>query len=213
MSDTAEMSKSARDLALKEERGGVEVHPFVPFLPPNAKLLMLGTFPPAPKRWCMPWYYPNFTNDMWRIVGLCFFGDKLRFVDEGRKTYRLEPLKAFLRDKGIAIFDTCLRVRRTKGTASDKDLEVVRQADLDGMLRALPRCRAVVAAGQLATHIFSGRYGIDAKGMRMGDHRDFQFDGRVLSLYRLPSSSRAFPMRLEAKAEYYARMFGDIGLL
>lgn len=191
----------------------MEVHPFVPFLPPNAKLLMLGTFPPAPKRWCMPWYYPNFTNDMWRIVGLCFFGDKLRFVDEGRKTYRLEPLKAFLRDKGIAIFDTCLRVRRTKGTASDKDLEVVRQADLDGMLRALPRCRAVVAAGQLATHIFSGRYGIDAKGMRMGDHRDFQFDGRILSLYRLPSSSRAFPMRLEAKAEYYARMFGDIGLL
>lgn len=191
----------------------MEVHPFVPFLPPNAKLLMLGTFPPAPKRWCMPWYYPNFTNDMWRIVGLCFFGDKLRFVDEGRKTYRLEPLKAFLRDKGIAIFDTCLRVRRTKGTASDKDLEVVRQADLDGMLRALPRCRAVVAAGQLATHIFSGRYGIDAKGMRMGDHRDFRFDGRVLSLYRLPSSSRAFPMRLEAKAEYYARMFGDIGLL
>ena len=150
---------------------------------------------------------------MWRIVGLCFFGDKLRFVDEGHKTYRLEPLKAFLRDKGIAIFDTCLRVRRTKGTASDKDLEVVRQADLDGMLRALPRCRAVVAAGQLATHIFSGRYGIDAKGMRMGDHRDFRFDGRVLSLYRLPSSSRAYPMRLEAKAEYYARMFGDIGLL
>lgn len=191
----------------------MEVHPFVPFLPPNAKLLMLGTFPPAPKRWCMPWYYPNFTNDMWRIVGLCFFGDKLRFVDEGRKTYRLEPLKAFLRDKGIAIFDTCLRVRRTKGTASDKDLEVVRQADLDGMLRALPRCQAVVAAGQLATHIFSGRYGIDAKGMRMGDHRDFRFDGRVLSLYRLPSSSRAYPMRLEAKAEYYARMFGDIGLL
>lgn len=191
----------------------MEVHPFVPFLPPNAKLLMLGTFPPAPKRWCMPWYYPNFTNDMWRIAGLCFFGDKLRFVDEGRKTYRLEPLKAFLRDKGIAIFDTCLRVRRTKGTASDKDLEVVRQADLDGMLRALPRCQAVVAAGQLATHIFSGRYGIDAKGMRMGDHRDFRFDGRVLSLYRLPSSSRAYPMRLEAKAEYYARMFGDIGLL
>jgi hypothetical protein len=70
-----------------------------------------------------------------------------------------------------------------------------------------------VAAGQLATRIFSEHYGIDAKGMRMGDHRDFQFDGRDLSLYRLPSSSRAYPMRLEAKAEYYAKMFGDIGLL
>ena len=107
-----------------------EVHPFEPFLPKNAKLLMLGTFPPAPKRWCMEWYYPNYTNDMWRIFGLCFFGDKLRFVDTDHKTYRLQELKNFLRDRGVAIFDTCLRIRRTKGTASDKDLEVVEQADL-----------------------------------------------------------------------------------
>ena len=71
----------------------IEVHPFEPFLPKNAKLLMLGTFPPAPKRWCMKWYYPNFTNDMWRIFGLCFFGYKLRFVDQDHKTYRLQELK------------------------------------------------------------------------------------------------------------------------
>ena len=42
----------------------IETHPFEPFLPADARLLMLGTFPPAPKRWCMPWYYPNYTNDM-----------------------------------------------------------------------------------------------------------------------------------------------------
>lgn len=190
-----------------------ETHPFEPFLPANARLLMLGTFPPSPKRWCMDWYYPNFTNDMWRIVGLCFFGDKLRFVDEARKTYRLPELKAFLRAKGIAIFDTCQKIRRTKGTASDKDLEVVETADLDGMLRALPQCRGVLAAGQLATTIFTQHYGIDARGMKMGDHRDFAFEGRTLSLYREPSSSRAYPMRLEQKAEYYKRMFVDLGLL
>ncbi len=27
----------------------IETHPFEPWLPSNAKLLMLGTFPPAPK--------------------------------------------------------------------------------------------------------------------------------------------------------------------
>lgn len=190
----------------------VETHRFEPFLPANARLLMLGTFPPSPKRWCMEWYYPNFTNDMWRIMGLCFFGDKERFVDSGRKTYRLTELKAFLRDAGIAIFDTCLRIRRTTGTASDKDLEVVEQADLDGMLRALPLCRGVLAAGQLATSIFTAHYGIDAKGMRMGDHRDFLFEGRTISLYREPSSSRAFPMKVEAKAEYYKAMFEELGI-
>lgn len=98
----------------------IETHPFEPWLPANARLLMLGTFPPAPHRWCMPWYYPNFQNDMWRIFGICFFGDKLHFVDEAHKTYRLEALKAFLKEKGVAIFDTALRIRRTKTTPPTK---------------------------------------------------------------------------------------------
>lgn len=59
----------------------VENHPFEPWLPENARLLMLGTFPPAAKRWCMPWYYPNFQNDMWRIFGIIYFQDKFHFVD------------------------------------------------------------------------------------------------------------------------------------
>lgn len=188
----------------------IESHPFEPFLPGNARLLMLGTFPPSPKRWCMEWYYPNFTNDMWRIVGICFFGNKLRFVDEERKTYRLEELKSFLLEKGIAIYDTCQRVRRTMGTASDKDLEMVERSDLDGMLRALPMCKGVIAAGQLATRIFTEHYGIDARNMKMGDHVDFLFEGRTISLYREPSSSRAYPMSVERKAEYYGIMFNDI---
>ncbi len=191
----------------------IESHPFTPFLPSHAKLLMLGTFPPAPKRWCMEWYYPNFTNDMWRIFGLIFFGDKLHFVDEEHKTYRLEELKAFLETKGVAIFDTCLRIRRTTGTASDKDLEVIEQADLDGMLRALPQCRGVIAAGQLATSIFTEHYDIDARHIKMGAHIDFRFEARTISLYREPSSSRAYPMRVERKAEYYAEMMREIGII
>lgn len=193
----------------------IETHPFEPFLPGNARLLMLGTFPPAPKRWCMEWYYPNYTNDMWRIVGLCFFGDKLHFVDEANKTYRLTELKAFLQEKGIAIFDTCLRIRRTTGTAADKDLEVVERADLDGMLRALPHCKGVLAAGQLATTLLTEHYGIgkETKKMKMGSHVDFTFENRTISLYREPSSSRAYPMKVEAKAEYYRQMFCDLGLI
>lgn len=189
----------------------IETHPFEPFLPKNARLLMLGTFPPAPKRWCMEWYYPNFMNDMWRIMGLCFFGDKNHFVKSGEKTWRLDELKAFLAEKGIAIFDTCLKIRRTKGTASDKDLEVVEEADLDGMLRALPDCRGVLAAGQLATSIFTGHFNItNARKMKMGTYVEFPFENRILRLYREPSSSRAYPMRVEEKAEYYDKMFKEI---
>lgn len=191
----------------------IETHPFEPWLPVNAKLLMLGTFPPAPKRWAMEWYYPNFTNDMWRIFGLIFFGDKLHFVDEENKTYRLNELKQFLKEKGVALFDTALRIRRTTGTASDKDLEIVEPADLDGMLRSLPECKAVLAAGQLATKVFTEHYNIDARNLKMGEYRTFDFEGRALKLYRQPSSSRAYPMKVEKKAVYYEQMFKEIQLI
>lgn len=68
----------------------VEQHPLKPFLPANARLLMLGSFPPQQKRWCMDFYYPNFINDMWRIVGQVFFGDRNHFVDVAAKRFRKE---------------------------------------------------------------------------------------------------------------------------
>ena len=191
----------------------IETHPFEPWLPSNAKLLLLGTFPPAPKRWCMEWYYPNYTNDMWRIFGYVFFEDKKYFVDEANKTYKLDLLRTFLKDKGIAIFDTALRIRRTTGTASDKDLEIVEPADLDHMLRVLSQCKAVLAAGQLATKVFTDHYQIDARKMQMGDYKEFTFEGRTIRLYREPSSSRAYPMKVEKKAEYYKQMLSEVGLL
>lgn len=189
------------------------MHPFKPWLPSNAKLLLLGTFPPAPKRWCMDWYYPNYTNDMWRIFGYIFFNNKDYFVDTEKKTYRLPILQQFLKEKGVAIFDTALRIRRTTGTASDKDLEVIETADLDGMLRALSNCEAVVAAGQLATDIFTKHYEIDARKMKMGDYKEFQFEDRIIRLYREPSSSRAYPMKVENKSVFYKKMFEEIGII
>lgn len=191
----------------------IETHPFEPWLPANAKLLMLGTFPPAPKRWVMEWYYPNFTNDMWRIMGIIFFNDKYHFVDREHKTYKLNELMPFLKEKGIALFDTALRIRRTTGTASDKDLEIIEEADLDGMLRALPECKAVLTAGQLATKIFSDHYHIDARNLKMGEFVDFSFENRKLKLYRQPSSSRAYPMKVEDKSAFYESMFKDIEII
>lgn len=57
-----------------------ELHPLEPFLPVGARLLMLGSFPPQRVRWSMDFFYPNLQNDMWRIVGLVFFGDKGYFL-------------------------------------------------------------------------------------------------------------------------------------
>ena len=65
---------------MKLESMEIEQHPLEPFLPGNARLLMLGSFPPPQNRWKMNFYYPNYQNDMWRIFGLIFFSDKNHFL-------------------------------------------------------------------------------------------------------------------------------------
>ena len=179
----------------------VESHPFSPFLPKGAKLLMLGTFPPSEKRWSMPFYYPNFINDMWRIFGIIF-------VDTANKTFRLEQLILFLEEKGIALYDTATRIHRTTGTASDKDLEIVEETDLHQMLQHLPECLAIITAGQLATDVACRQFGITSP--KVGEFAEFTFDKRKLRLYRMPSSSRAYPMKLERKAEFYRNVLTNI---
>ena len=192
---------------MNSEQLTVESHPFEPFLPEGARMLMLGTFPPSEKRWSMKFYYPNYINDMWRIFGLIFFNDKDHFVDATSKTFRLDELIPFLKEQGIALFDTATRIRRTTGTASDKDLEVVEETDLCAMLRKLPECRVVITAGQLATDIVSRQFGIEGPGV--GDYTAFELDGRKLRLYRMPSSSRAYPMKIERKAAFYSSVLGS----
>ncbi len=186
----------------------VERHPLEPFIPEGARLLMLGSFPPARHRWCMDFFYPNFTNDMWRIMGLCFDGDKNRYVDEQARTFRLDDILTLLRTRGIAIYDTATAVVRTLGTASDKDLQVVEPTPLDGLLARMPQLEAVVTTGEKATGLFTAHFGIPAP--KVGTWVPFTFGGRALRLYRMPSSSRAYPMRVERKADYYRTMLCDI---
>lgn len=187
----------------------VERHPFEPFLPDNSRLLMLGSFPPGEKRWSMRFYYPNFTNDMWRIFGLCFFGDKLHFVNTTEKTFRLDIIIPFLKQHGIGMYDTATAVRRLKNTASDKDLEVVEPTDLKAMARSLPYLTDIVTTGQKATDVLCECFDIDSQP-KVGEHVAFDFEGRQLRLWRMPSSSRAYPMKVERKSEFYQPMFDVI---
>lgn len=128
-----------------------ELHPLEPFFPEGTKLLMLGSFPPARKRWKMEFYYPNFQNDMWRIFGWVFFENKEYFLTQDRKSFDEVSIKDFLNRKGIALSDTAREVIRQKGNASDKFLEIVQSIDLQKVLEQLPECRALVTTGQKAT--------------------------------------------------------------
>ena len=191
----------------------IETHPFEPFLPTNAKLLMLGSFPPPKTRWRMNFYYPNYQNDMWRIFGLVFFENKDYFLDVANKNFKLELLRDFLMHKGIAIFDSAHRAIRLKGNASDKFLQVEEAINIEALLARIPHCHSVMTTGDKATDTLMLALPQDTEKPQIGVSSSTYFADRDLRQYRMPSSSRAYPLAVEKKAVFYRTMFEDAGLL
>ena len=189
----------------------LEEHPLAPFLPANAKLLMLGSFPPQRKRWSMDFFYPNLQNDMWRIFGHIFFQNKDHFLYPHKKAFDKDRIIAFLNEKGIALYDTATVVRRLQDNASDKYLEVIEPTDIRLLLKQLPQCETIVTTGQKATDTI--REQIDVLEPAIGNSSPFQLEDKHLRLYRMPSSSRAYPLALEKKAKAYLFIFNELGFI
>ena len=213
---------------IARSKDGVEYHPLQPFLPENAKVLFLGSFPPQRKRWCMDFYYPNYINDHWRIEGQIFFGDKNHFVDLEAKRFKKDEIVAFCKEKGLAFFDTSTAIRRLQDNASDKFLEVVEPTDIRDLIAQVPHLRAIVTTGEKATETICKTMGItdvpkvnayveitntdgtDETDNLANTNLTNTTNGGGLLLYRLPSSSRAYPLSFDKKVEAYRRFFNFI---
>ena len=182
----------------------VEYHPLHPFLPPEARVLFLGSFPPPRKRWCMDFFDPNWINDHWRIQGAVFFGNRDRFVDAEHKTFLLDDIVEHCQSRGIAYFDTSTAVRRLAANASDKFLEVMEPTDVQALMQQLPRLCAIVCTGEKATQTLCERMAIPEVPKV---NAAVNIPGTAVELYRLPSSSRAYPLAFDKKVEAYRAMF------
>ena len=183
-----------------------EKHPFEPFLPAGARMLFLGSFPPPEHRWNMPFYYPNWINDFWRIMGLIHFGDKDHFCDTSQKRFDEDAIRTFCTRQGLAFYDTACEVRRLKDNASDAFLEVVTPTDLKELLYKIPDCRALVTTGEKASELAAKLLGCDVPSI--GESLDVRISpSQTILFWRMPSTSRAYPLPLEKKADYYRRLF------
>lgn len=186
----------------------LETHPFPPYIPEKARILIMGTFPPQPKRWAMNFYYPNRTNDFWFMMGLMFFGDKDALYDRDNKEFRLDKIKGLLDEKGIALNDTGFRIRRLAGNASDKFLEIVEPVNLQGLLDRMPLCHTLATTGEKAADVLASLTGTRTPAMG-----GMVTSSSGLDIWRMPSTSRAYPLKLEKKAAYYEEMFRHAGIL
>ena len=185
----------------------IERHPWQPFVPAGARYLFLGTFPPKPVRWSMPFYYPNKTNDFWRVMGIIFFnGDRDALWDSAAGRFDLDAIKVFLTREGIALWDTAMAVRRLKDNASDKFLDIVEPIDLAALLDAHSTIKTVVTTGEKATGVVAAQAGVAVPAI--GQPVEAEVGGHRFVLWRMPSTSRAYPLALEKKAAAYRTVFG-----
>ena len=82
--------------------------------------------------------------------------------------------------------------------------------DIFALFQQLPHLRFVVTTGEKATETIctSLKIPVVPKVNTYVDIPDiFNHDGKLISLYRLPSSSRAYPLSFEKKVEAYRQMF------
>lgn len=194
----------------------IEIHPFTPFIPKGTKMIMCGTFPPKPEKWAMDFFYPNFYNDMWRIFGQIFYNDKDKFFDKVHKLIDKEGIQAMLTAFHVGIGETVIQAIRQKNNASDKFLEVVKTVDLPELLGKIPECSDFVTTGEKAASIIAGLTSTELP--KIGEYIECECEIksgviRKFRHWRMPSTSRAYPMKLEVKTQYYKTMMQTIGII
>lgn len=191
----------------------IETHPFPPYLPAQATVMMSGSFPPPAEKRSMSFHYPNYQNDMWRIYGLIYYHDAAHFEVAGEKRFDAARIRHFLEEHGIAICPSVRRAVREKGNASDAHLRVIETLNLPAVVQQLPQLRHIFTTGGKATDILLSFVPDGKHTLKTGESLEFRLHDRLLSLTRLPSSSRAYPLKLEQKAAAYRAYFHTIGLL
>lgn len=216
------------DNDLNPSAAKIETHPFEPILPPDATVMMMGTFPPTADKWAMSFHYPNFYNDMWRIYGGVFFDDSNHFRVADEKRFDSERIRDFMFERGIALCPTVKQAIRETGNASDKHLTVVTPVNLDNILPQTPKVTTLFTTGGKATEVLlnllktppaKSKYPKTNQSIhypyqwRSGDTALLAKQANDLTLYRLPSTSRAYPLALDKKVAAYKDFFKKVGKL
>lgn len=153
----------------------------------------------------MPFFYPNKINDFWRVMGIIFMDDRDALWDCEAGRFDLDAIKTLLDREKIALWDTAMAVRRLKDNASDKFLEIIEPIDLASLLDAHPTISRVITTGEKATSVIATQSNIDVPPI--GVPTDCQIGTHSFQLWRMPSTSRAYPLALAKKAEAYRTLF------
>jgi hypoxanthine-DNA glycosylase len=161
------------------------LHGLPPVVAPHTRLLVLGSFPGVASLQAKQ-YYAHPRNHFWPILSALWGTDLHALPYAGRI--------AFVRDRGLGIWDVYARCRR-EGSL-DSAIEEAELNDLQGLSRHAPQLQAIAHNG-----------GESARAMRITR-------GLGLPVWRLPSTSPAnASWSFERKLAAWREAFAAAGLI
>jgi G:T/U-mismatch repair DNA glycosylase len=114
----------------KKDTYDLEEHPFETFVPSNAKILIIGTFPTHNNNHRFNFFYSSKDNSFWAIMEKVF---KHNFkYNEGKNA--VQERKVFLQLKAIGITDMHEKCYRKNGCSTDENLFPIVLKDIFALL-------------------------------------------------------------------------------
>jgi hypoxanthine-DNA glycosylase len=189
----------------------IEIHPFGKFVPPDAKCIVLGSFPTLRKNWRFDSFYPGRSNFFWRMLSEIYNHPFAHKEGEKAARERIELLTA----AHIAITDTIYSVQRKVATSSkDSDLIVVKKMNIIEILQQHPTIRTVIltgSSGQVSAHsVFFQHLAENDIPFQVGSGKppingEFVLGKRPIKTYSLYSTSGLNIGRYKEAVEQYRK--------
>jgi hypoxanthine-DNA glycosylase len=166
-----------------------EKHPFSPFVPPESRYLILGSFPGRKSTREFPaddWYYGSKYNQFWKIIELVY----------GLSLPARAEKEALFQKLGIALSDIIFSCERSVNTNADSNLtNITYNTEI---------VDEILASAKIEKILFTG------KGVYQKFLKHFKVPENI-ALIVLPSPSPAFArMNINAKAKEYKKHMPDL---
>ena len=88
-------------------------------------------------------------------------------------------------------------------------MQVIERINLSEIITQIPDCKSIISTGDKSAEIVADILGV--KTPAVGEFVEAVFSNRTIRLYRMPSTSRAFPLKIEVKVQAYEVIKGIVG--
>ncbi|MFW6231103.1 MAG: uracil-DNA glycosylase family protein [Nanoarchaeota archaeon] len=144
----------------------IESHPYPPFIPKHATVLILGSFPPRRTyidkegNQILSFFYQSKRNQLWKILEAIYGARLYHRIEDESIEENVERKKEFLAEHNIAIADIIKICRRKRpGSALDVDMEVLKLQPIDQLLRDNPSLQAVLCTSAYVYDLMRKNFG------------------------------------------------------